>query len=49
MLVTLNFNISNSAAAGDYGITVTYNADDVFNADEINVDFDIINGKITVS
>ena len=49
VLVTLNFNISNSATAGDYGITVTYNADDVFNADEVNVDFDIINGKITVS
>jgi len=47
--VTLKFNVSSTAIAGDYDITLTYNADDVFNADEINVDFDIINGKITVS
>jgi len=49
VFVTLKFNVSSSATAGDYDITVTYNADDVYNADEINVDFDIINGKITVS
>ena len=49
VFVTLKFNVSSSATAGEYDITVTYNADDVFNADEINVDFDIINGKIKVS
>ena len=49
IFVTLNFNVSSSANAGDYNITVTYNEDDVFNADEANVDFNIINGKITVS
>lgn len=49
VFVTLSFDISDSADAGSYDIVVTYNADDIFNADEINVDFDIINGKITVS
>ena len=49
VFVTLKFNATSSATAGDYDITVTYNADDVYNADEINVEFDIINGKITVS
>ena len=47
--VTLTFNVSSTAAAGDYAISVTYNADDVFNATEENVNFAIINGKITVS
>ena len=47
--VTLTFNVSSTAAAGDYAITVTYNADDVYNAAEDNVEFAIINGKITVS
>lgn len=49
VFVTLKFNVSNSATCGDYGITLTYDADDVFNAEEINVDFEIVNGKITVS
>ena len=49
VFVTLSFNVSNSALSGDYDISVTYNADDVFNADETNIDFEIINGKITVS
>ena len=49
VFVTLKFNVSSSATAGDYNVTVTYNADDIFNADETNVDFDVINGKITVS
>ncbi len=47
--ITLVFNVSASASAGDYEITVTYNADDVYNVDETNIHFDIINGKITVS
>ncbi len=49
IFLTLVFNVSSAAAAGDYEIAVSYNADDVFNAAETNVAFDIINGKITVS
>ncbi len=47
--VTLKFNVSNTAIASDYDITVTYTADDIYNAEETNIDFDISNGKITVS
>ncbi|MBQ4123398.1 hypothetical protein IJD44_06730 [bacterium] len=49
VFVTLTFNVSDTAAAGDYDIIVTYNANDIYNANETNVDFDVINGKITVS
>ena len=48
VFVTLMFNISDTATAGDYDITVTYNADDVYNVDETNVNFDIVNGKIVI-
>ena len=48
-LVTLTYTVSSSAPKGDYDISVTYNPDDLYNADETNVDFDVINGKITVS
>jgi len=48
-LVTLTFSVSSTASLGDYSINVTYNPDDVYNAAEDNVNFDIINGKITVS
>ena len=48
VFVTLMFNISYTATAGDYDITVTYNADDVYNVDETNVNFDIVNGKIVI-
>ena len=47
--VTLKFNVSNNAAVGDYAITVSYNADDVYNAAETNISFDIVNGKIAIS
>lgn len=49
VFVTLKFNVSSTATAGDYDIAVTYNADDVYNASETNVNFDIVNGKIAVS
>ena len=49
VFVTLKFNVSNTAASGDYDITLTYNADDVYNANETNVDFKIVNGTITIS
>ena len=48
-LVTLTFSVANTAAVGDYSINITYNPDDVYNAAEDNVNFDIINGIITVS
>ena len=48
-LVTLTYTVSSFAPKGDYDISVTYNPDDLYNADETNVDFDVINGKITVS
>ncbi len=47
--VTLVFNVSAAASAAEYDITVTYNADDIYDENETNIDFDIINGKITVS
>ena len=48
-LVTLKFTVSPSASKGIYDISVTYNPDDLYNVDETNVEFDVINGKITVS
>ena len=48
-LVTLKFNVSDTAAAGKYDILLTYNADDIFDADEVNVSFDVVDGSITVS
>ena len=47
--VTLTFKVADGAASGDYAITLTYSEDDISNFDEDNVDFDVINGKITVS
>ena len=49
IFVTLEFNVSSTAVAGDYDITLTYDPKDVYNVDEVDVDFDIVNGKITVS
>lgn len=49
IFVTLCFNVSATATAGDYAISIAYDADDIYNVEETNVAFDIINGKITVS
>ena len=49
VFVTLQFKVLRSAAPGDYEISVSYDKNDVFNANERNVSFDVINGKITVS
>ena len=46
--VTLTFDVADNAKAGDYGITVTYSPDDVYDANEDNVAFGVVNGKITV-
>ena len=49
IFATLKFNIRQDAAAGVYGITLTYNADDVYDITETNLPFDTVNGKITVN
>lgn len=47
-LVTLRFTVSDSATVGCYDISVLYDPDDLYNANETNVIFDILNGKISV-
>ena len=49
IFVTLEFNVSSTAAVGDYDITLTYDPKDVYNVDDVDVDFNIVNGRITVS
>ena len=48
-IATLTFKIKESAPLGKHAITVTYNPDNVFDFDENNVYFDVVNGKITVN
>ncbi len=48
VFVTLTFSVNDAAAAGDYAITLSYEADNVYDSAENNIAFDIINGKITV-
>ena len=45
----LTFAVSDEAVAGDYGISVTYNPNDVYDISETNIDFSVVNGKVTVS
>ena len=45
--VTLYFTVS-AGAAGKYPVNITYNADDVYDVNENNVAFDIVNGGIEV-
>lgn len=47
-LATLNFKVSENASAGDYAVTASYNAGDIINVSFDDIDFNIINGKITV-
>ncbi len=46
---TLKFKVYDSAELGEKDITVTYEPDDVYNADETNVAFETQNGKIEVT
>lgn len=46
---TLVFTVSDTATTGNHTVSISYNADDVFNIDENNVDFDIQNGVVTVT
>lgn len=49
VFATLTFTVSESAKEGDVAnITVTYNADDVFNINDENVNLNITDGKVTV-
>ena len=48
VFATLYFSITNTANTGNYSITVSYDANDVYNFEETNLDFAIINGKIIV-
>ena len=48
VLATLNFTVKSDAAVGDHNITLSYNADDVYDISETNLPFEIVNGKITV-
>lgn len=45
---TLTFAVSEDAAAGEYPVTVSYDADNVFNMAEENVAFAIIQGGVTI-
>ena len=49
VFVTLYFSVSDTAEAGNYEVTATYNADDIYNIEETNIDFAVMNGKITVT
>ena len=45
---TLTFNV-NENASGAYNISISYNAEDIYDVDENNINFDIINGGIVVA
>ena len=49
VFVTLTFFVSESASAGDTDITATYTPGGICNWDEDDIEFDIVNGKITIS
>ena len=48
VFATLYFNVAENAS-GEYAISIAYNADDVYDVNETNIAFDIINGSITVN
>ena len=47
-LATLNFKVSDTAVAGDYAVTASYNAGDIINVSFDDITFNITNGKVTV-
>ena len=48
--VTLTFQVAEDAQPGaEAAVSVTYNPSDLFNLEEQNVRFEVVNGKITVS
>lgn len=48
ILATLNFKVSDTASAGDYEVTASYNPGDIINVNFDDIDFTITNGKVTV-
>ena len=48
VFATLSFTVADTAAAGTYPITITYEADNVYNINFDNLDFAITNGGVTV-
>ena len=48
VLATLKFTVNSDADVGDHNITLSYNADDVYDISETNLPFEIVNGKVTV-
>ena len=48
-IMTLTFEINAGTEEGDYPVTVTYNSGDIYDSDEIEYDFRIISGGITVT
>lgn len=47
VFATLHFDV-NKDVKGDCNITVSYDPDDVYNVDEENLDFEIVNGGIKI-
>lgn len=48
VFATLTFNVNDNAQIGNKPITVTYDPDDVYNIDENNIVFAVVNGNIDV-
>lgn len=48
VFATLTFTVSANAKLGDYPIEITYEADNVYNIAEKNLDFKIVNGTVIV-
>lgn len=47
-ILTLTFKVLDNAAAGNANVAVTYNAGDISNYNEDDVDFNLVDGKVTV-
>ncbi|MBR2987109.1 MAG: InlB B-repeat-containing protein [Clostridia bacterium] len=46
---TLTFRVKDGATPGDHAVSLSYNADDVYNLSETNLPFENINGTVTVT
>ena len=44
----LTFTVDSNAVSGTYPITITYDPDDVYNIDEDNIHFDVIDGAVVI-
>lgn len=45
----IQFKVKSNVVSGDSPVSVSYNADDVYNGDEVNVNFSIKNGAVKVN